>query len=78
VLQGMPLEAASRAVDEGMVLNAATGEPVRWEGWPMVLPTTERLRERTGGAAYEAAVTAARAQLGLVLTPPEGAANPGA
>jgi acetoin utilization deacetylase AcuC-like enzyme len=76
LLRRMPLEAASRAVDEGRVRDATTGGPVRWQGWPAVLPITERLRERTKGAAYEAAVDAARAQLNLALAPPERAAEP--
>ena len=68
LLRGLPLDAASRAVDEGRVMDASAGEPVRWQGSPMVLPTTERLRERTEGAPYEAAVAAACARLDLVLT----------
>jgi acetoin utilization deacetylase AcuC-like enzyme len=69
LLAGMPLGEASRAVDEGRVLDAESGQPLRWEGWSMVLPTTVRLRERTEGAAYEAAVDAARAGLRLALSP---------
>ena len=31
-LAHLPLAAASEAVDRGLVLDAATGRPVRWEG----------------------------------------------
>ena len=55
VLAETPLEDASRAVEEGQCVDVATGEPVRWEGWPMVLPATARLRARTEGEAYEEA-----------------------
>ncbi|HVN32141.1 MAG TPA: histone deacetylase [Thermoanaerobaculaceae bacterium] len=72
LLSGWPLEDASRAVDEGRVLDARSGEPVQWEGWAMVLPTSVRLRERTEGAAYEEAVKAAHVRLSLTLRPGSG------
>ena len=65
VLAGVALEPASRAVEEGRVVDVATREPVRWEGWTLALAATERLRERTEGDAYEAAVGAAGADLHL-------------
>jgi len=71
VLRGMPLEAASRAVDDGRVIDSGTGQPVRWQGWPVVLATTARLREHTEGPEYEAAVDAARARLRLTFAPRE-------
>lgn len=67
-LSGVPLDLASRAVEEGRVLRAASGEAVRWEAWPMVLPATERLRALTEGAAYESAVREASGALDLRLT----------
>jgi hypothetical protein len=72
LLEGMQLEEASRHVDEGRVLDATNGKPVKWEGWSMVLPTTARLRERTEGEAYERAVLAARAEIELTLAPATG------
>jgi acetoin utilization deacetylase AcuC-like enzyme len=66
---GRPLDEASRAVDEERVLDTRTGEPVRWQGWPMVLGATSRLRQLTDGEAYERAVLAARARIGLALAP---------
>lgn len=41
-----PLPAATRAVPEGRVVDADTGEVFRWVPEPMVLPLTERLRRR--------------------------------
>ena len=67
-LSGMPLDLASRAVEEGRVFNAASGSPVRWEAWPMALSATERLRALTEGDAYEAAVREASRNLDLRLT----------
>ena len=67
LLRGMSLDEASGLVDDGRVVDASTGKPLRWEGWPMVLPTTARLRERTEGQAYEEAVHAASALLRLAL-----------
>ncbi len=58
-LDGLPLAEASTAVDKGRVVDAATGEPVRWEGFPVVIPVSKRLEERVFGDAYEAAVTVA-------------------
>ena len=67
VLSGMPLDQASRAVEEGLVLRTETGAAVRWEAWPMVLPATERLRALTAGPAYETAVRDASRGLDLCL-----------
>jgi acetoin utilization deacetylase AcuC-like enzyme len=61
-LDGLPLAAASQAVNGGRVVDAATGRPFAWTPKPMVLPVTERLREQVQGEDYErvAAETAAR------------------
>jgi hypothetical protein len=55
-LDGMPLAGAAAALWEGRVVDSATGEPVQWTAAPMVLPVADRLRQRVGGADYEAAV----------------------
>lgn len=57
-LEGVPLAEASRAVDEGRVVDAGTGAPVRWEGVPVVIPVSKRLEEMVFGDAYEAEVAA--------------------
>jgi len=55
-LHGMRLTEASRAVAEGRVRDRETGEPLTWEGWPMVMPVSDRLKEQVYGEAYEARV----------------------
>jgi acetoin utilization deacetylase AcuC-like enzyme len=64
-----PLVEASRSVDDGRLLDARTDEPIRWQGWPMVLPASDRLRRLTEGEVYERAVRAARARIELALAP---------
>ena len=66
-LEGVPLAEASAAVHGGCVRDAATGEPVAWRACPMVLPTSERLRERVFGEAYERRVEAALETLAFTL-----------
>lgn len=55
-LTGLRLVDATRAVEEGRVVNAATGASVPWEPAPMVIPVSDRLRERVEGPDYEAAL----------------------
>ncbi len=52
-LEGRPLAEATRLVEEGRVVDAATGEPVRWEGAAMVLPVSDRLRDVVFSDDYE-------------------------
>lgn len=52
---GLDLAEASRVVDAGSVIDEATGAPVAWPAPLMVLPITERLRERVSGSDYETA-----------------------
>jgi acetoin utilization deacetylase AcuC-like enzyme len=66
-LVGLDLAAASRAVSDGKVVDAVSGEQVSWEGYPMVLPVSDRLRDRVFGDEYEAGVAAELARLDLVL-----------
>jgi acetoin utilization deacetylase AcuC-like enzyme len=55
-LEGVPLSAGTAAVEEGLLLDARTGEPVAWEPVATVLPVSRRLRARVSGPDYEAAV----------------------
>jgi hypothetical protein len=55
----LSLAEASRAVEQGRLRDAATGATVRWEGEPMVLPVSSRLKDQVFGEAYEADVAAA-------------------
>jgi len=56
----LPLPDATSAVDEGRVIDRATGEPVAWKPAPMVLPVSERLRERLADRDFQARREAAR------------------
>jgi acetoin utilization deacetylase AcuC-like enzyme len=57
-LKGKPLAKASQAVSEGRIRDSA-GEVFQWKGLPMILPVSERLRQRVTGPEYEAEVEAA-------------------
>jgi acetoin utilization deacetylase AcuC-like enzyme len=48
VLSGLPLADATRAVEEGRVIDATTRTPVEWHTPLMVLPVSEESRERLG------------------------------
>jgi len=67
LFRDVPLAEASRTVAEGGVIIEATGEPLRWLGYAMVLPVSDRLKERVSGEAYDRAVAEAadRAHLRL-------------
>jgi hypothetical protein len=69
-LAGLRLVEASRAVEEGRVVNAATGKSVPWEPAPMVIPVSPRLRERVEGPEYEMALDTALASLSYRLRLP--------
>lgn len=62
-LSRVSLADANRAIEEGRVVDAATGEPVRWEPAPMVVTVSERLRERLRVAGYEDQVRRERERL---------------
>lgn len=68
-LEGLPLSAATRALHEGRVYDAASGETVRWQPALMVLPVSERLRQSTAHEAYEEAARKAADALDLRLRP---------
>jgi acetoin utilization deacetylase AcuC-like enzyme len=58
-LEGLPLAAASRAVDDGRVVDEETGEPYRWRGEAMVVPSSDALKQELQGLVFETAVRAA-------------------
>jgi acetoin utilization deacetylase AcuC-like enzyme len=62
-LEGVPLPEATVAVEEGRVVDAKTGTPVRWEPVATVLPVSQRLGELVSGPGYEEAVAAESARL---------------
>lgn len=59
LLGHLPLAEATRKVAEGKVIIEATGEPLQWQGYAMVLPVSERLKARVSGEAYDRAVAEA-------------------
>jgi hypothetical protein len=58
-LTPFPLAEASAAVEEGRVVDAATGEALAWPPMLMVLPVAERLKAKLEGEDYEAKAAAA-------------------
>src|SRR5262249_36302256 len=76
-LGGLPVARAAAALEERRVIAAADGEPVAWTAATMVLPVSDRLRERFGGASYEAALAGEGARLAFRLRDPEIAAHAG-
>lgn len=64
---GLDFAAATRAIEESKVIDERTGTPVTWHAPLMVLPLTEKLRARTGGAEWEKAFLRERGKLGFRL-----------
>ena len=73
LFDGMPLARASRAIEDGLVVDSATGKSLEWQGYPMVLAVSDVLRERVTGDAYEAPVEEEKKRLKLTLSDPEAA-----
>lgn len=69
-LRGMPLPQASQAVEDGRVVDAATGEPLVWTPAPMVIPVSERLKRWVSRDAYERRVAASTPSAGYRLVDP--------
>ncbi len=57
---GLSFAAADRAIDRGRVVDATTGEPMRWSPAPMVVPVSGRLQALVRGPSYERALAVAR------------------
>jgi len=51
----VPLAEASRLVADRKVIIEATGEPLEWRGYAVVLPVSDRLKARVSGDDYERA-----------------------
>jgi acetoin utilization deacetylase AcuC-like enzyme len=58
---GLPLAAATQAVEHGQLLDAPTGAPFLWRPMPMVVPAGERLRRQLDGEEYRQTAEAAAA-----------------
>lgn len=81
-LEGMPLPAATAAVESGRVLDTLSGRPAEWLPVATVLPVSERLRQLVSGPEYDQASRAAARRFSFRLLPepaaPPGRAVPGA
>jgi len=66
------LAEASDSIARGWVVDRATGNALNWQGYPMVLPVSDTLRERVTGDRYDALVAAALSRLDLGVTKPVG------
>jgi hypothetical protein len=69
---GIPLAEASTTIDADGVVDELSGHRLKWEGYPMVLPVSDELRERVTGEAYEERVAKTLKGLKLVVTEPVG------
>lgn len=67
-LAGVPLHEATHAVEQKRIVDGRTGRFVDWRSMPMVMPVTDRLKERVAGAGYEKKVAEAAAGMELKLT----------
>jgi acetoin utilization deacetylase AcuC-like enzyme len=72
LFSGLTLAEASNLIADGRVVEAASGKVLEWQGYPMVLPVSDALRERVTGEAYEGRVAEIRARLDLVISEPMG------
>ena len=66
------LAEASNTIADGRVLDEPTGYRLEWEGYPMVLPVSDKLRGMVTGEVYEARVAKVRSRLKLVVAEPMG------
>jgi len=68
-LEGVPLQEATTLVEEGRLVDAATGQPAEWRPVPTVLPVSERLQALVSGPEYEEAVAAAAPRFAYRVLP---------
>jgi acetoin utilization deacetylase AcuC-like enzyme len=66
-LADLPLPDAAAALEDGRIVDTATGTPVRWEPLPLVIPVSSQLKEQVSNEAYEQQVGTALAGLRLEL-----------
>jgi len=69
VVRNLRLNEAARAVETGLVVDTATGEPVLWTPAPMVISVAQSLKKYYGSMEYESRVAAARRDFHFRLTP---------
>jgi hypothetical protein len=66
------LAEASTIVADDRVVDEGSGYRLRWKGYPMVLPVSDKLERRVTGEAYEKRVAEVYSQLKLTITEPVG------
>jgi acetoin utilization deacetylase AcuC-like enzyme len=72
LFSGVSLAEASNIIAADRVVDEVSGYRLKWKGYPMVLPVSDKLRERVTGEAYEERVAEVSGQLKLVVTEPVG------
>jgi hypothetical protein len=72
LFDSLSLAEASTIVAEGRVQDRVSGYELDWQGYPMVLPVSDELREKVSGAAYEDRVAEILDRIDLVITEPVG------
>ena len=72
LFEGVPLAEASSIIDDKRVVDETSGYRLKWKGYPMVLPVSDRLKDLVSGEAYEERVAEVLGQLQLVVTEPVG------
>jgi hypothetical protein len=68
-LEGVPLSHATAVVEEGRLVEVATGRPVAWQPVATVIPVSGKLRAVVEGPEYEDAVARERARFAFRLLP---------
>jgi len=68
----LSLAEASNLIAQGRVVDRATGKALEWQGYPMVLPVSDKLRERVTGESYDARSAEALSRLDLAIIEPVG------
>jgi acetoin utilization deacetylase AcuC-like enzyme len=69
---GLPLPVAAFAVEQGRVIDDATGAPFVWRPMPVVVPVSDRLRQQLAGEEYQRRADAAAAAHAFRLVPRDG------
>jgi len=74
-LSGLSMAQASRALEQGRLRDAATGETVSWRPGPMVIPAGPALKRLVSSSDYQARLRAARGRFRFRLMPPAADAH---
>jgi acetoin utilization deacetylase AcuC-like enzyme len=68
----MSLAEASTIIADDRVVDETSGYRLRWKGYPMVLPVSDKLEQRVSGEVYKKRVAEVYSQLKLSITEPVG------